>query len=246
VLRVDALSRGGKVRDVSFVVRAGEIVGIAGLVGSGRTEILRTIFGVDPKDSGTISVGGRRLRIHSPRDAVRNGIALVPESRKEHGVILSMSIRKNITLPSVGRMAGALGIIRQRKERSVAQTLAGRLRIKARNIDAEVADLSGGNQQKVVLAKWLGTDCRVLLLDEPTRGVDVGAKAELYSLIADLAGAGMAIVMVSSEMMEMIGLCDRVAVVSQGRIAGVLEGAAITEENIMRLAVRRSGCGGGG
>jgi ribose transport system ATP-binding protein len=143
-------------------------------------------------------------------------------------------------------MAGALGIIRQRKERSVAQTLASRLRIKARSIDAEVADLSGGNQQKVVLAKWLGTDCRVLLLDEPTRGVDVGAKAELYSLIADLAGAGMAIVMVSSEMMEMIGLCDRVAVVSQGRIAGVLEGAAITEENIMRLAVRRSGCGGGG
>jgi ribose transport system ATP-binding protein len=184
------------------------------------------------------------LRIHSPRDAVRNGIALVPESRKDHGVILSMSIRKNITLPFIGRVADALGIIRQGKERSVAQTLAGRLRIKARSIEAEVADLSGGNQQKVVLAKWLGTDCRVLLLDEPTRGVDVGAKAELYSLIDDLAGAGMAIVMVSSEMMETIGLCDRVAVVSQGGIAGVLEGAAITEENIMRLAVR--GCGGGG
>jgi ribose transport system ATP-binding protein len=221
-------------------------VGIAGLVGSGRTEILRTIFGADPKDGGTISVGGRRLRIHSPRDAVRSGIALVPESRKEHGVILNMSIRKNITLPGIGRLAGALGIIRQRQERSVAQTLAGRLRIKARSIDTEVADLSGGNQQKVVLAKWLGTDCRVLLLDEPTRGVDVGAKAELYSLINDLAGAGMAIVMVSSEMMETIGLCDRVAVVSQGRIAGVLEGAAITEENIMRLAVRRFGCGGSG
>jgi ribose transport system ATP-binding protein len=246
VLCVEALNRGAKVRDVSFVVRAGEIVGIAGLVGSGRTEILRTIFGADPKDGGTISVGGRRLRIHSPRDAVRSGIALVPESRKEHGVILNMSIRKNITLPGIGRLAGALGIIRQRQERSVAQTLAGRLRIKARSIDAEVADLSGGNQQKVVLAKWLGTDCRVLLLDEPTRGVDVGAKAELYSLINDLAGAGMAIVMVSSEMMETIGLCDRVAVVSQGRIAGVLEGAAITEENIMRLAVRRFGCGGSG
>ncbi|MGD0777399.1 MAG: ATP-binding cassette domain-containing protein [Candidatus Solibacter sp.] len=191
-------------------------------------------------------MGGRRLRIRSPRDAVRNGIALVPESRKDHGVILNMSIRKNITLPAIGRVAGALGIIRQRQERSFAQTLAGRLLIKARSIDAEVADLSGGNQQKVVLAKWLGTDCRVLLLDEPTRGVDVGAKAELYRLIDDLAGTGLAIVMVSSEMMEMIGLCDRVAVVNQGAIAGVLEGAAITEENIMRLAVRRPGCGGCG
>jgi ribose transport system ATP-binding protein len=154
-----------------------------------------------------------------------------------------MSIRKNVTLPSIGRVAGAFGIIRQNKEKNVAQELSGRLQIKSRNIDAEVAELSGGNQQKVVLAKWLGTDCRVLLLDEPTRGVDVGAKAELYGLINDLAGAGLAIVMVSSEMMEMIGLCDQVAVVNQGEIAGVLEGAAITEENIMRLAVRRSGVG---
>ncbi|MCX6628274.1 MAG: sugar ABC transporter ATP-binding protein [Candidatus Solibacter sp.] len=239
-LRVEALHRGGKFRDVSFAVRAGEIVGIAGLVGSGRTEILRAIFGADPKDGGTICVGGRRVRIHSPRDAVRNGIALVPESRKDHGVILGMSIRKNITLPSIGRVAGAFGIIRQNKEKSVAQRLSGRLRIKSRSIEAEVAELSGGNQQKVVLAKWLGTDCRVLLLDEPTRGVDVGAKAEIYGLINDLAGAGLAIVMVSSEMMEMIGLCDRVLVVSQGEIGGVLEGAAITEENIMRLAVRRN------
>jgi ribose transport system ATP-binding protein len=242
-LRVEGLTRRGKFRDVSFAARAGEIVGIAGLVGSGRTEILRAIFGADPKDSGTISVGGSRVRIRSPRDAVRNGIALVPESRKDHGVILSMSIRKNVTLPSIGRVAGAFGIIRQNKEKNVAQELSGRLQIESRNIEAEVAELSGGNQQKVVLAKWLGTDCRVLLLDEPTRGVDVGAKAELYGLINDLAGAGLAIVMVSSEMMEMIGLCDQVAVVNQGEIAGVLEGAAITEENIMRLAVRRSGVG---
>jgi ribose transport system ATP-binding protein len=244
VLRVDGLNRGGKIHDVSLAVRAGEVLGMAGLVGSGRTEILRAIFGADRKDGGTIALGGRRLRVNSPRDAVREGMALVPESRKDHGVILNLSVRKNITLPAMDRVGGAFGVIRQRKEKSVAQALAGRLQIKTRSIDAEVADLSGGNQQKVVLAKWLGTDCKVLLLDEPTRGVDVGAKAELYGLINELAAGGLAIVVVSSEMMELIGLCDRVAVVNRGAIAGVLEGADITEENIMRLAIRRPAAGG--
>jgi ribose transport system ATP-binding protein len=238
VLRVEGLTRGSKVRGVSLAVRAGEIVGIAGLVGSGRTELLRTIFGAEAKDAGTITVAGHALRGGSPSQAVRSGIALVPEGRKEHGVILNLSIRQNITLPAIDRVSGALGIIRQHQEKSVVQALAGRLQIRARSIEADVADLSGGNQQKVVLAKWLGTDCKVLLLDEPTRGVDVGAKAELYHLITGLARDGLAILMVSSEMMEMIGLCDRVAVVSRGAIAGVLEGEGITEENIMRLAIQ--------
>lgn len=237
ILRVEGLSSAGKIRGVSFAVREGEIFGIAGLIGSGRTEILRAIFGADPSDAGVISVGDRRAIINSPGAAVRNGLALVPESRKDDGAILSMSVRQNITLAAMRRVRGPLGMIRRKEERTVAQSLAEKLRIKTRNIDCDVADLSGGNQQKVVLAKWLATDCRVLLLDEPTRGVDVGAKAEIYRLIDELAASGMGVVMVSSEMMELIGMCDRVAVVSQGAIAGMLEGTSISEENIMRLAI---------
>jgi ribose transport system ATP-binding protein len=238
MLRVDDL-RGGKIKGVSFSVRAGEVFGISGLVGSGRTELLRAIFGADPKESGSVAVAGRRAKIASPGDAVRNGIALVPESRKDHGVILSMPVRHNITLPSIDRVSDAFGIIRRRAETRVAENLVSRLRIKARGIEDEVADLSGGNQQKVVLAKWLSANCRVLLLDEPTRGVDVGARVEIYGLINELAAAGMAIVVVSSEMMEVIGLCDRVAVMSHGSLTGTLQGSEITEENIMRLAIQR-------
>jgi ribose transport system ATP-binding protein len=238
MLRVEDL-RGGKIKGVSFSVRAGEVFGISGLVGSGRTELLRAIFGADPKERGSVAVAGRRAKIASPGDAVRNGIALVPESRKDHGVILSMPVRHNITLPSIDRVSGAFGIIRRRAETSVAENLVSRLRIKARSIEDEVADLSGGNQQKVVLAKWLSANCRVLLLDEPTRGVDVGARVEIYGLINELAAAGMAIVVVSSEMMEVIGLCDRVAVMSHGSLMGTLQGSEVTEENIMRLAVQR-------
>lgn len=239
VLRVDGLRVGRNSSEISFSVRAGEVFGISGLVGSGRTEILRAIFGADPKDAGAIAVDGRRLKISCPGDAVRNAIALVPENRKDHGVILNMPVHHNITLPSIGRVTGKFGIIRQRQERTVAESLVSRLHIKTRSIAAEVADLSGGNQQKVVLAKWLSTNCKVLLLDEPTRGVDVGAKVELYGLIKELAAAGLAIVLVSSEMMELIGLCDRVAVVNQGRFTGVLEGPEITEENLIRLAIRK-------
>jgi ribose transport system ATP-binding protein len=238
VLRVDGL-RAGKVHDVSFTVRAGEIFGIAGLVGSGRTELLRAIFGADPVEDGTVTLAGRKLRIRNPRDAVRAGMALVPEDRKQHGLVLSMAIRDNLTLPSLGRMAGALGVIHRQTEASLAESLVSRLRIRAGSIEAEAADLSGGNQQKVVLAKWLGTDAKVLLLDEPTRGVDVGARMEIYHLIRELAAAGMGIVVASSDTMEVIGLCDRVGVMSHGTLTGVLEGAKIGEENIMRLAVRR-------
>ena len=242
VLRVEGL-RSSKINDVSFSVRAGEVFGISGLVGSGRTELLRAIFGADLKEGGTVSVAGRRLKISAPRDAVRGGIALVPESRKDHGVILSMPIRHNITLPSIGRVSDAFGVIRRPAENSIAERLVSKLRIKTRSIEAEVADLSGGNQQKVVLAKWLSTDCKVLLLDEPTRGVDVGARVEIYGLINELAAAGMAVVVVSSDMMEVIGLCDRIAVMSHGSLTGVLDGREISEENIMRLAIERPASG---
>jgi ribose transport system ATP-binding protein len=240
-LRVEGLRAGrvGSASGVSFAVRAGEVFGIAGLVGSGRTELLRAIFGADPKDGGSVWIAGRRTRITSPRDAVRNGIALVPESRKDQGVILTMPIRHNVTLPSIGQVSNAIGVIRQRAETGVVESLVSRLKIKTRSIEAEVADLSGGNQQKVVLAKWLSTGCKVLLLDEPTRGVDVGARVEIYGVINELAAAGMAVVVVSSDMMEVIGVCDRVAVMSHGTLAGTLEGPDITEENIMRLAIQK-------
>ena len=242
VLRVEGL-RTGKINGVSFTVRAGEVFGISGLVGSGRTEVLRAIFGADPKEGGTVAVAGRRLTIESPRDAVRSGIALVPESRGDQGVILTMPIRHNITLPSIDRVSDALGIIRRRAETSLVESLVSRLRIRTRSIEGEVADLSGGNQQKVVLAKWLGANCKVLLLDEPTRGVDVGARVEIYGLINELAAAGVAIVVVSSDMTEVIGLCDRIGVMSHGTLTGVLEGREISEENIMLLAIKRPAAG---
>lgn len=238
VLRVDGL-RAGKIHGVSFAVRAGEVFGISGLVGSGRTELLRAIFGADASESGTVAVAGHVLRVATPRDAVRGGIGLVPENRKDDGLILTMPVRHNITLPSIRQVSDALGIIRRRAETSIAESLVSRLRIKTRNVEAEVADLSGGNQQKVVLAKWLSANCKVLLLDEPTRGVDVGARVEIYGLINDLAASGMAVVVVSSDMMEVIGLCDRIAVMSHGTLTGVLEGREISEENIMRLSIQR-------
>jgi ribose transport system ATP-binding protein len=243
VLRVEGLSRGSRIGNVSFAVRAGEVLGIAGLVGSGRSEIVRAVFGAEMIQKGKIVMADRPLKIRSPRDAVQSGIALVPENRKEQGVILTMPIRKNITMPNIRQVTGVMGIVRERKERRLAQQFAEKLQIKARDVDQEVADLSGGNQQKVVLAKWLSTNCRVILLDEPTRGVDVGAKVEIYNLINELAASGLGIVLISSEMMEIIGLCDRVMVLREGRVAGMLEKPGITEVNIMRLAVQGAGNG---
>jgi ribose transport system ATP-binding protein len=237
IFRVEGLNRGNKVRDVSFSVRAGEVLGIAGLVGSGRTETVRAIFGADAKDSGQVVLEDRTLRIKSPRAAVRSGIALLPEDRKEQGAILSMSVRKNVTMPSLSRVTGALGIVRQGTEKRITQDLIDRLAIKTGSTETAVTDLSGGNQQKVVLAKWLGTECRLLILDEPTRGVDVGAKVEIYNIINELAENGLGIVVISSEMIELIGICDRVMVMRGGRIRGILEKNQLSEENIMRLAI---------
>jgi len=237
IFGVENLSRGKEVRNVSFSVRAGEVLGIAGLVGAGRTETMRAIFGADPKDAGRITLDGRPLRINSPTDAVRAGIGFLPEDRKEQGTIGSMSIRKNVTMPSLWSRFARFGFIKQAKEKKTTQDLIEKLAIKTNSTETDVTDLSGGNQQKVVLAKWLGTDCRVIILDEPTRGVDVGAKVEIYNLINELAAAGLAIIVISSEMMEVIGICDRVLVMREGQIQGILEKSELTEENIMTLAI---------
>ncbi|HIJ70617.1 MAG TPA: sugar ABC transporter ATP-binding protein [Planctomycetes bacterium] len=234
---VENLTKGKEVRNFSFSVRAGQVLGIAGLVGAGRTETMRAIFGADPKDTGTITLDGRPLKINSPTDAVKAGIGFVPEDRKEQGTILSMSVRKNVTMPSLSERFSGFGFIKQAAEKKNTKKLIEKLAIKTSSTETDVADLSGGNQQKVVLAKWLGTDCRVIILDEPTRGVDVGAKVEIYNLINELAADGLAIIVISSEMTEIIGICDRVLVMRAGCVQGVLEKDELTEENIMNLAI---------
>lgn len=237
IFKVEGLKRGNKVRNVSFSVRAGEVFGIAGLVGSGRTETVRAIFAADSKDSGKIVLENRSLKIKSPRSAVKAGLALVPEDRKAQGAILSMSIRENVTMPSLKKVLGKIGFIKNKKEIKISRQLIQELAIKAKNTEDRVTNLSGGNQQKVVLAKWFGTDCKVIMLDEPTRGVDVGAKVEIYNLINKLADNGLGIIVISSEMIEIIGMCDRVAVMKDGQIQKILQKEELSEENIMRLAI---------
>lgn len=220
---------------LSFEVRAGEIVGVAGLVGAGRTEMLRTLFGVDAPVSGTILVGGKPVHLRSPQDAIAAGIALVPEDRKQQGVILEMAIRQNIGLASLHTHATA-GLLNFAVERQQSAEMTARLRVRMPNDQQRVLNLSGGNQQKVVLGKWLAMQPRVLLLDEPTRGIDVGAKQEIYQLMHELAGEGLAILFVSSELEEIIGMSDRTLVMHEGRLTGQLSRSQLTEETVMRLA----------
>ena len=219
----------------SFTVRSGEIVGIAGLVGAGRTELLRTLFGVDRPLSGEIRVGGGAVQLESPADAIAAGVALVPEDRKQQGVLLDMSIRRNISLASIHQHA-RMGWLNRSVERSQSEEMSRRLRIRAPNDASRTGNLSGGNQQKVVLGKWLALRPRVLLLDEPTRGIDVGAKQEIYQLMDELAGQGLAVLFVSSELEEVIGMSDRVLVMHEGRITGELAREQLSEEAIMHLA----------
>jgi len=220
---------------ISFDVRAGEIVALAGLVGAGRTELLSTLFGVTPAVAGNISVSGRTVTPRSPIDAIRAGIALVPEDRKTQGLILDMGVRENMSLVSLWPES-RFGFINFHAEQRLAQDMIPALSIKTPNERQVVQFLSGGNQQKVVLAKWLAMKPRVLLLDEPTRGIDVGAKAEIYDLVYRLAGEGLAVLFVSSEMEEILSLSDRVLVMHEGRLAGCLSRRDLTEENVMRLA----------
>jgi ribose transport system ATP-binding protein len=237
VLHVEGLDAGPMVRDVSFEVRAGEVLGISGLVGSGRTETMRAIFGADRHSGGRIYLDGREMRISKPGDAVMAGIGMVPEDRKREGVLLDLSIRINGMISPANPHISALGLIRDRAEIAAVTELAKSLRLKASSLDANAGTLSGGNQQKVALMKWLAARCRVLIFDEPTRGVDVGAKVEIYRVINELAEAGAAIVMVSSEMIEVIGMSDRVLVMRHGAVSGEIAKSDITEEAIMALAM---------
>jgi len=221
---------------ISFDVRKGEILGIAGLVGAGRSEAAQAIFGVDAAEEGKISLDGKRVDIRSARDAIRHGIYLVPEDRRIAGLIVDLPIRENITLPALSRYSSA-GLISKERESKRAREMCDRLGVKAPSTETRAANLSGGNQQKVVLAKWLSLDPRLLIFDEPTRGIDVGAKAEIYQLMRDLAASGVAIMMISSDMEEILGESDRIAVMHEGAITGILDRAEASEEAIMKLAV---------
>ncbi len=234
LLRVEHLTRKGKLEDISFTLRAGEIVGVAGLIGAGRTELCRAIFGLDPVDSGSVLVSGRGSRIQSPREAVEAGIALLTEDRQKTGLALRLPIATNITMahvPGVSHM-GALDL---KAEARVSNDFVARLRIKAASVKQLAGRLSGGNQQKVVIAKWLFRNANILLFDEPTRGIDVGAKAEVFELMDSLARSGAALLMVSSELPELLQVADRILVMRQGRITGELS-KGTTQEEIMRLA----------
>jgi rhamnose transport system ATP-binding protein len=228
--------REAKVRDVNLQIRAGEIVGLAGLVGAGRTELARTIFGLTPADEGEIVLHGERVIINNPTDAIQHGIAYVPEDRRRHGVVLDLPISQNVSLASLDRLAqrGALDFAR---ERDLARAYIERFAVKTPAIFAAAGTLSGGNQQKVALSRWLATEPRVLILDEPTQGIDVGAKSEIHALMCDLAAQGIAILMISSELPEVLGMSDRIAVMHAGTIAGVLERAAATPHNVLALAL---------
>ncbi len=235
-LRVEGLSRKGGLHDISFTLHHGEVVGIAGLLGSGRTELARALFGADPVDGGRIFLHGREVRIPSPRTAIRLGIGLLTEDRKHQGLILGLPVTGNITLPSLGRFS-RLGWIRREAEQTAAVGYAARLRIRTPGLDQPVRALSGGNQQKVVLSKWLCSHAQILLFDEPTRGIDVGAKFEIYQLLDQLAAAGSAILMISSELPEILGMSDRILVMCRGRIAAEFPAATATAEKILSHAL---------
>lgn len=227
------------VRNVNLTIRSGEIVGLAGLVGSGRTELARTVFGLTPADSGEIRLKGKPVQIGNTADAIASGLAYVPEDRRRHGVIPELPISSNVTLAILSRLSRRASIDFAEETR-IASKYLHRLRIKAPSLHASAATLSGGNQQKVALSRWLAANPSVLILDEPTQGIDIGAKAEIHALIGDLAAQGMAVLMISSELPEILGMSDRIAVMYEGRIASVLERAEATQEKVLKLALGHS------
>jgi len=227
------------VSGIDLEVRAGEIVGLAGLVGAGRSELARILFGLTPADAGQIFLRGEVVRIDSPSDAVRLGIAYVPEDRRRYGVILDMPVTSNTTLAILRRISRG-GLLDFAKEREITETFVQRLGTKTPSLDSPLAQLSGGNQQKVALARWLATEPAVIILDEPTQGVDVGGKAEIHRLMSELAGKGLAVIMISSELPEILGMSDRIAVMHGGKIVGVMNRAEATQENVLQLALGHS------
>jgi rhamnose transport system ATP-binding protein len=236
VLRVERLTREGVFIDVSFEVRRGEIVALAGLVGAGRSEVARAIFGIDRPDAGHVEVDGRRLKPGSPTAAMRAGVGLVPEDRRHQGLVMELSVERNVGLTRLQALGGKLGIIGAGAEARLASDWATKLQLKFHRLSDPVGFLSGGNQQKVVLAKWLATSPKVLIIDEPTRGIDVGTKAEVHRLMSEFAGQGLAVLMISSELPEVLGMADRVLVMHEGRIARELTRAEADEESVVRAA----------
>ena len=240
VLRVEGLTRRGVFRDISFELRAGEIVGLAGLVGAGRSEVARAIFGVDTYESGTVKLHGRSLPKGSPQKATARGIALVPEDRRKQGLVLDDGVSRNVTLAIRSKLA-RWGLLWTGLENTAARVWSSRLEVKTAALDAETGTLSGGNQQKVVLGKWLATEPTVLIVDEPTRGIDVGTKSEVHRLLSELAQQGLAILMISSELPEVLGMADRVLVMREGRLTGEFSREDATPEAVMFAATADAG-----
>ena len=236
VFEVKNLNAGRMVRDINFSLYEGEIVGFAGLMGAGRTETTRAIFGVDPKESGEFYLDGEKIEIHNPMDAIKNGVVLAPEDRKKDGLCTKLSIRQNLALPNLDIICNKLGVIRKPKEDELCEEAVRNLRIKTPNVEIDSGNLSGGNQQKVVVGKWLARNSRVVIFDEPTRGIDVGAKVEIYNLMNDLKKQGIAVMFVSSEMPEVMGIADRIIVMCDGRITGELMADEATQNQILTMA----------
>lgn len=229
-------SKSSGIKDVSLALRCGEIVGLAGLVGSGRTQFAECVFGLSPKDSGEVLVEGKRVELQSARDAIRHSIAYLPEDRRKHGLILELPIAANTTLSSLPKISD-YGILRRKLEKQSAGDFSRRLRVKSSSVQTIAGNLSGGNQQKVALARWLMTEPKIFILDEPTQGIDVGAKAEIYSLMNDLAERGIAILLISSDMNEILGMSDRILVMSKGEISGELNRGGATAESVLHFAL---------
>jgi rhamnose transport system ATP-binding protein len=235
VLEVRGLNRAGVFHDIDLTVRAGEIVGLAGLVGAGRSEVARAVFGVDPYDSGSVTVAGTKVRGHDPRSAIRAGMAFIPEDRRKQGLVIDASVSRNVA-GVIRRGVARMGLVTTAMENRAAGPWAARLEVKTSALDMTAATMSGGNQQKVVIAKWLATNPALLIIDEPTRGIDVGTKAEVHRLLSELAGQGLGILMISSELPEVLGMADRVLVINEGRITAELDRADATPEAVMHAA----------
>jgi ABC-type sugar transport system ATPase subunit len=234
--RVEALGRHGSFTDISFNLRRGEIIGLAGLIGAGRTQIGRSIFGIDPRDSGRIFLEGKEIHISEPLDAIDHGIAYLTEDRKGQGLFLGMSIRENVIAPSLRKFTGRGGFLDGRRIDRFAGDAVERNSISTPSIAKKLMNLSGGNQQKCLVAMWMGIDPKVIIFDEPTRGVDVGARADIYKKLRDFASAGTGVIMISSDLPELIGMCDRILVVHHGRLSGELQRTEFTEERIMAFS----------
>ena len=235
ILEVEGLTRQGYFRDISFSIREGEILGVAGLIGAGRTEVMEALFGVTPRQGGTVKIRGKKAKIDSPTDAIRHGMAFLTEDRKRSGLYLNLSVRDNIIMPSLRNNLNAL-FLRHRALRKLCMDAVGTLRIKTPSLDQQVMYLSGGNQQKVLVSRWLATVPSILILDEPTRGIDVATKSEIYKIMSNLAREGKAIILISSEMPEILAMSDRIMVMHEGRKVGEISRAEATQEKILHMA----------